>query len=98
MGMYRALLSAAFNEPGGPECLGPAELLHRLIVLRDDCEDHAGVPLTDALAANVAYDRVLIEVCRCNGIECGIEGFESPIRERRRLEHKLAKSGVRIRT
>jgi hypothetical protein len=48
----------------------------------------------DSLAAEVAYDRVLITLTRVHGLDAGAVNFSHPKEERARLERALAVIGI----
>lgn len=95
--MYVDMLTTALN--GWESELCGSELVEYVI----DCRKRllvSGIGTSaDAdisLAAELAYDRALILLCRDLGIEVGPDGFASPFSERSRIEGVASAAGVDI--
>jgi hypothetical protein len=101
MSMYTQLLAAALDsaKDAGEERTS-GEALARL--LRSHGQLHAARSshlesgwAPAAVANEVAYDVALIEFARRIEIECNVDDFDQPGRERLRLERALADRGIR---
>jgi len=54
----------------------------------------ATAPVAEALAAELSYDGALIRLCESLEVRATPEWFESPRRERARLERELLRRGI----
>jgi hypothetical protein len=95
MSMYVDLLSSVLSDVAD-ELTGDA-LLGYTLTCRDEMlrasPSKSGAAYV-ALAAEVAYDRALLKLCKANNIEVIPANFARPREERARLEHELAQSGT----
>jgi hypothetical protein len=94
MTMYVEILSAALAADGGDHDV--PVLIDRVRETRTKMLEahHAFRSVYDAVAAEVAYDRELVQLCAALGIETGSARFGSPTTERKRLEWELALIGI----
>jgi hypothetical protein len=91
--MYSELLTRA---------LGNAEGEHRCDDLLAELVDSRGrlqvtdenAPVAEALARELSYDGALIRLCEALEVRATPEWFESPRRERARLERELLRRGI----
>jgi hypothetical protein len=94
--MYRDLLMQALGE--GEEVKRSNDLL--LADLVDGrARLHAtggAAPVAEALARELSYDGALIRLCTSLDIRATPAWFDSPERERARLERELAHRGIRL--
>jgi len=94
--MYRDLLTQALDthdEGPMPDDL----LLAELVDLRARLDaTGAATPVTEALARELSYDGALIRLCASLEVRATPAWFDSPERERARLEHELARRGIRL--
>jgi hypothetical protein len=98
MPMYNEMLDAAIDRGMGASCRMPREALSTVIRCRQNLHAAAsevppGERAVAALADQLAYDLSLIEFSRALGIECEVENFAQPLRERARLERALRAIG-----
>ncbi len=94
--MYRDLLTQALGQgaaPGRPDDLLLAELVERRARLRGT---RAAAPVAEALARELSYDGALIRLCAALDVRATPAWFDSPERERARLEGELARRGIRL--
>lgn len=93
--MYVEILStaiAADDRHGDvPALIGRARQA-RVKLPEAGCSDPTSV--YHAIAAEVAYDRALVQLCGKCGIETETACFASPTTERQRLERELALRGI----
>jgi hypothetical protein len=54
----------------------------------------APAPVAEALAREISYDGALIRLCKALAVRATPEWFESPRRERARLERELLRRGI----
>jgi hypothetical protein len=94
--MYVDILSTALA--WRPDELTVSELVDCAVVFRDtiDCPGVYGRSAADALAAEIAYDRVLILLCELQGIAVDPVAFIHPHEARLCLEAHLARAGVNL--
>lgn len=95
MSMYVDMLSLALDgwgsELGGDALVDYVlECRQRLLVSGIGMSEDADV----SLAAELAYDRALILLCRDLGMEVGPAGFDDPFTERARVEAMVMTAGV----
>ena len=95
MSMYVDYLMSALkvDRPSGHALIDDA------LVCRDEMltvGSHHGDSAYSALAAQVAYDRALINLCRSRGIAVAPTSFKFPSVERNRLEQELANAGIHL--
>jgi hypothetical protein len=94
--MYRDLLLQALGDDG--EKNRTDDLL--LADLMDSrARLHAtgpAAPVAEALARELSYDGALIRLCVCLDVRATPVWFDSPERERARLERELALRGIRL--
>jgi hypothetical protein len=94
--MYRDLLTQALGtgeEERRSEDLLLAELVDSRVRLH---AAGAAAPVAEALARQVSYDGALIRLCASINVRATPAWFDSPERERARLEHELARRGIRL--
>lgn len=94
--MYRDLLTQALDTH--EEWPLPGDLLLAELVdlrARLDATD-AATPVTEALARELSYDSALIRLCASLEVRATPAWFDSPEHERARLEHELARRGIRL--
>ena len=94
--MYRDLLTQALGQ--GEAESGPDDLLLADLV---DCRARlqatgAAAPVAEALARELSYDGALIRLCAALDVRATPAWFDSPERERARLERELARRGIRL--
>ena len=93
--MYVEILSTAIAADDGygdvPALIGRVRQT-RVKLHEAGCGDPVSV--YDAIAAEVAYDRALVQLCGKCGIETETACFASPTTERQRLERELAIRGI----
>jgi len=96
MVMYRDLLTQALGE--GEEGRRSHDLL--LADLVDSrarlVATGAAAAVAEALAREVSYDGALIRLCVSLNVRATPAWFDSPERERARLERELARRGIRL--
>lgn len=92
--MYRDLLTQALGK--GEEGRRSEDLL-----LADLVESRArlhatgaAAPVAEALARELSYDGALIRLCAAVKVRATPEWYESPERERARLERELSRRGI----
>ena len=92
--MYCELLSRAMEKPEAAN--PPSGLLESFVESRQRRAelDQAPDASTDRLACEVAYDLALIRISSAMAIDTSPANFSVPMRERDRLEHKLAGLGL----
>lgn len=93
--MYTHLLSSVHGDM--VENLAGEALVGYTLVCRTATLDrgrHPGWSAYSVLAADVAYDRALIRLCRANGVDALESSFSHPSKERERLERLLATTGI----
>jgi hypothetical protein len=94
--MYRDLLTQALGtgeeEPGSEDLL-LAELVDSRLRLH---ATGAAAPVAEALAREVSYDGALIRLCASINVRATPAWFDSPQRERARLERELERRGIRL--
>jgi hypothetical protein len=94
--MYRDLLVQALGE-GGDERRTDDRLLADLVDSRARLHaTRAAAPVAEALARELSYDGALIRLCVCLDVRATPVWFDSPERERARLERELAHRGIRL--
>jgi len=92
--MYTDLLTQALDK-GEHEGRSDDLLLVDLVDSRLRLQStSATAPLAEALARELAYDGALIRLCASLGVRATPAWFESPERERARLEQELARRGI----
>jgi hypothetical protein len=94
--MYRDLLTQALDtHEDGPR---PDDLLlAELVGLRSRLDATCGAaPVAEALARELSYDGALIRLCASLEVRATPAWFDSPERERARLERELARRGIRL--
>lgn len=96
MVMYADLLTQALGGDGG-------ETRSRDLLLADLVDSRArlhltggAAPVTEALARELTYDGALIRLCTSLDVRARPGWFDSPRRERARLERELARRGIRL--
>ena len=95
MSMYVDLLSNALDDWIGE--LNDADLLNHVLICRFEmlsAVPRRGESTYSALAAEIAYDRALIKLCKAHSIDVSAQDFVFPSEERDRLE--LALSSVNV--
>jgi hypothetical protein len=103
--MYSELLAMSLSvdadtAPDGP----PSEerLVELLLAYRDrlgvGCDSPSSAPsdTPSRIAAEIRYDRTLVELCQLHAIPWDIRRFACPACERRRLEEELEGAGVDV--
>ena len=94
--MYRDLLMRALGQDGD-ERRSDDLLLADLVDSRARLEaTGAAAPVAEALARELSYDGALIRLCACLDVRTTPAWFDSPERERARLERELAHRGIRL--
>jgi len=95
MSMYVDILATALDGWDG-ELSGDALIDYALQCRAEMLEagPNHGDTAYSLLAAQVAYDRVLIRLCETNNVTVFATNFSSPKKERARLERELASSGI----
>jgi len=94
--MYRDLLEQALGNGGG-ESRSDDLLLADLVDSRARLQATGGAaPVAEALARELSYDGALIRLCVCLDVRARPAWFDSPGRERARLERELAHRGIRL--
>jgi hypothetical protein len=94
--MYRDLLVQALGE-GGEKSRTDDLLLADLVDSRARLHaTGAAAPVAEALARELSYDGALIRLCVCLDVQAEPLWFDSPQRERARLEGELAHRGIRL--
>ena len=94
--MYRDLLMQALGNGGG-ESRSDDLLLSDLVDSRARLQaTGAAAPVAEALARELSYDGALIRLCVCLDVQATPAWFDSPERERARLERELAHRGIRL--
>jgi hypothetical protein len=94
--MYRDLLMQALGKDGD-ETRSDDRLLAELVDSRARLHATGGAaPVAEALARELSYDGALIRLCTSLHVRATPVWFDSPRRERSRLEHELACRGVRL--
>jgi hypothetical protein len=94
--MYRDLLMRALGD-GGDESRSDDLLLADLVDSRARLQaTGAAAPVAEALARELSYDGALIRLCVCLDVRATPVWFDSPERERARLERELAHRGIRL--
>ncbi|HEX4126264.1 MAG TPA: hypothetical protein VHX67_01655 [Acidimicrobiales bacterium] len=96
MVMYRDLLTQALangEKESSPEDLLLAELVDSRVRLY---ATGPAAPVAEALARAVSYDGALIRLCASINVRATPAWFDSPERERARLEQELAQRGIRL--
>jgi hypothetical protein len=94
--MYRDLLTQALGtheEGRRPDDLLLAELVDSRARLH---ATGAAAPVAEALARELSYDGALIRLCAVLDVRATPAWFDSPERERARLECELARRGIRL--
>ena len=92
--MYRDLLTRALGK-GGEGRRSHDLLLADLVDSRARLQaTGAATPVAEALARELSYDGALIRMCRALEVHAAAAWFDSPVRERARLEHELLRRGV----
>jgi hypothetical protein len=92
--MYSDLLTRALGkalERHRSDDLLLADLVDSRIKLR---ETGGAAPVAEALARELSYDGALIRLCRSLEVRATPEWFDSPRRERARLERELLRRGI----
>jgi hypothetical protein len=93
--MYRDLLTQALDK-GGDESRSDV-LLADLVDSRARLHaTAAAAPVAEALARELSYDGALIRLCSSLDVRATPAWFDSPERERARLERELAQRGIRF--
>jgi len=96
--MYRDLLTRALGKDEGWHRSGDL-LLADLVETRARLHaTGAATPVAEALARELSYDGALIRLCASLNVRATPEWFESPERERSRLEHELLHRGILLPT
>jgi hypothetical protein len=94
--MYRDLLTQALGK-GGEQRRSDDLLLADVVDTRARLHaTGAAAPVAEALARELSYDGALIRLCVSLHVRATPEWFESPERERARLERELAHRGIRL--
>jgi hypothetical protein len=94
--MYRDLLQQALGK-GGEQGRSDDLLLADVVDTRARLHaTGAAAPVAEALARELSYDGALIRLCVSLHVRATPEWFESPGRERARLEQELAHRGIRL--
>ena len=94
--MYSDLLTQALGK-GGDESRSDDLLLADLVDSRARLQaTGAAAPVAEALARELSYDGALIRLCVCLDVRATPAWFDSPERERARLERELAHRGIRL--
>jgi hypothetical protein len=94
--MYRDLLVQALGTGGG-ESRSDDLLLADLVDSRARLQATGmAAPVAEALARELSYDGALIRLCICLDVRTTAAWFDSPGRERARLERELARRGIRL--
>jgi hypothetical protein len=94
--MYSDLLMQALDNGGG-ESRSDDLLLADLVDSRARLQGKGtAAPVAEALARELSYDGALIRLCVCLQVRATPEWFDSPERERARLERELARRGIRL--
>jgi hypothetical protein len=99
MSMYVDILSSALE--GWVNELTGSALIDDSLALRIEMLEHRhhrSVPVDEALAAEVAYDRALISLCAEYDVPVDVSDFADPQAQRAHLECRLARSGVDLST
>ena len=94
MVMYSDLLTRALGkgeEGHRPDDLLLADLVDSRVRLHGTGEP---APVAEALARELSYDGALIRLCSSLEVRATPEWFESPRRERARLERELLRRGI----
>jgi hypothetical protein len=96
--MYSDLLTQALGTREDGPGPGPGELLLAEVVDSRARlhESAATAPVAEALARQIAYDGALIRLCAALEVRATPAWFDSPERERARLEGELARRGIRL--
>jgi hypothetical protein len=94
--MYSDLLTQALGK-GGDENRPDDLLLVDLVDSRARLHaTGAAAPVAEALARELSYDGALIRLCASLDVRAAPAWFDSPERERARLEHELVHRGIRL--
>ena len=94
--MYRDLLTQALGQ-GEAESRPDDLLLAELVDSRARLHaTGAAAPVAEALARELSYDGALIRLCASLDVRATPAWFDSPERERARLERELARRGIRL--
>jgi hypothetical protein len=94
--MYRDLLTQTLGNSGG-ESRPDELLLADLVDSRGRLQaTGSAAPVAEALARELSYDGALIRLCVCLDVRATPVWFDSPERERARLERELAHRGIRL--
>jgi hypothetical protein len=94
--MYRDLLTQALGK-GGEQSRSDDLLLADVVDTRARLHaTGAAGPVAEALARELSYDGALIRLCVSLHVRATPAWFESPERERARLERELAHRGIRL--
>jgi hypothetical protein len=94
--MYSDLLTQALGE-GGEASVSDDRLLADLVDTRARLHaTGAAAPVAEALARELSYDGALIRLCTSLNVRATPGWFDSPRRERARLEAELAHRGIRL--
>jgi len=95
MAMYVEILSTALAADDGSDDL-PAltRRAQQARMNRPHAPRSEPISVSAAIAAEVAYDGALVQVCGKYGIETEPERFASPTTERQRLERELGLRGI----
>jgi hypothetical protein len=94
--MYRDLLVQVLGD-GGETSRADDLLLADLVDSRARLHaTGAAAPVAEALARELSYDGALIRLCVCLDVQATPVWFDSPERERARLERELAHRGIRL--
>lgn len=94
--MYRDLLLRALGNRGD-ESRSDDLLLADLVDSRARLlATGPAAPVAEALARELSYDGALIRLCVCLDVRATPLWFDSPRRERARLERELAHRGIRL--
>lgn len=93
MNMYSDLLSSVF-EDWVDELTGAALVDYALVCRVEMLTPRSTGSASDALAAEIAYDRALIKLCAARDIVVDVTAFARPRPERERLERALAAVGL----
>jgi len=92
--MYRDLLTRALGKDEEEHRSGDL-LLADLVESRARlCVTGGAAPVAEALARELSYDGALIRLCASLDVRATPEWYESPQRERARLEHELLRRGI----
>lgn len=96
--IYSQLLALSYRERGDYKELTETQLLETLDGRRAALQALAfddGPPVAaDAIATQLGYDLVLLELCQRRQIPCDPAAFYQPVAERGRLEAALVEAGV----